>query len=444
MTPLTIFHATASGHRAVSKAVSLSRAAVPRCRLLLVLCAKLGASLCVAPSALADAALPQGHLMDALRAVAANHPSVSAARGQEQAARLDLSGVETRRLPRPSIALTSRAGVTSAEARLTQTLHDWGATSARIDAARSQVGAAAARTDDTGRAVVLELLEQWRQWAVARARIASQDAALQRLARYEQSARARGRAGFGSDADVALVLGRVAQAGAEMASYRAAAAAAHAQLRALGFHSMLDPPMLPGTDSWPFASPLLPGRWLVRAEQDSPVLARLRSEAQAADATARALQADRWPVINAVASHQQVDGGASSRLYLSVEYAPGSWGGDAQATRAALARADAARAALESARIDLARGLQSEWTALSGLQQRLGGETAGVEANRAVLQSFERQFEAGRKSWLDVLNAARELTAAEAAAAAVALELAVGQVRLAVMIGLPSATELQP
>jgi len=109
-----------------------------------------------------------------------------------------------------------------------------------------------------------------------------------------------------------------------------------------------------------------------------------------------------------------------------------------------LARADAARAALESARIDLARGLQSEWTALSGLQQRLGGETAGVEANRAVLQSFERQFEAGRKSWLDVLNAARELTAAEAAAAAVALELAVGQVRLAVMIGLPSATELQP
>ena len=261
-----------------------------------------------------------------------------------------------------------------------------------------------------------------------------------------------------------MVRSRVVQARSDEASALATQAAAAARLRGLGVSS---PPLMEagprsadgaGGDR-PTGSPV-DGRaaavaappdaarlaaLTAQAESNSATLARLRAEAASADALARAAQAERFPVVNAVASHQRADGSSgsasSSRLLLTLEYAPAAWGGAGDTVRAAVSRAAAARAALDAAQQALTRALESEYELLLGLAGRWPSDQAAVASADAVLRSFERQFDAGRKSWLDVLNAARELTAAELGAATLQVELCAAWARLAVLAELRSVAE---
>ena len=180
-------------------------------------------------------------LLVAARDAAVRHPGTQAAQWQSQAAAHDLAAVERRRLPRPSVALTTSQGTTSTEARLTQTLHDWGGTQARIDAAGALVSAAGQGVREHERGVALEVIEAWRAWAASGVRARSQAVGLVRLVDYEQRAQRRGQAGFGSDADVELVRSRVVQARSDEASALATQAAAAARLRGLGVSS---PPLM--------------------------------------------------------------------------------------------------------------------------------------------------------------------------------------------------------
>jgi outer membrane protein, adhesin transport system len=436
-------------------------------------------------------------LLMSARDAAARHPSTQAAQWQAQAARHDLAVAQRRQLPRPSVALTaqSRGGV-GTDARLTQTLHDWGGTQARIDAADGLATAAAQGVREQERSVMLDAIEAWRAWATAGLHARSQAAGLLRLADCEQGARRRANAGLGSQADLALVASRLAQARSELLATQSVQASAAARLRGLGVAAAPEPwlahasAVLPKAneaalpagsistneaDAAPChapddsaavvegpgaldsatadvgAGPLAVaqvGLLVAHAVERSASLARLRAEAESADASARAARAERFPVINAVLLHQRTEAaaasGSASRLLLTLEYAPSSWGGGADTLQAAVSRAAAARAELDAARQALVSGLEAEHLQLTGLVGRGPSEQAAVASARAVLRSFARQFRSGRKTWLDVLNAARELTTAEQAADALRVDLAASRARLAVLADLRSAAQSAP
>ena len=83
----------------------------------------------------------------------------------------------------------------------------------------------------------------------------------------------------------------------------------------------------------------------------------------------------------------------------------GSWGGRARDHSAVAGAGGRARSVSEQVLADYTLGA----TAASRLQAL----RAALEASRQVSESYDRQFLAGRKSWLDVMNAARELAQAE-------------------------------
>ena len=60
---------------------------------------------------------------------------------------------------------------------------------------------------------------------------------------------------------------------------------------------------------------------------------------------------------------------------------------------------------------DAVRRLPNELlrSALFNARNRIGALDLAVQGSEQVLDSYLRQFQAGRKSWLDLLNAAREL-----------------------------------
>ena len=71
-------------------------------------------------------------------------------------------------------------------------------------------------------------------------------------------------------------------------------------------------------------------------------------------------------------------------------------------------RVDGARAALDTVRLEVTSAINLAKAEISASTAQLGYQSEAVLASDAVIDSFLRQFEAGRKSWLEVLNAQRE------------------------------------
>jgi adhesin transport system outer membrane protein len=69
--------------------------------------------------------------------------------------------------------------------------------------------------------------------------------------------------------------------------------------------------------------------------------------------------------------------------------------------------------ATEAIAQDLTEQIRVEWESLRRDIDRQGVQRQAIGSAREVLESYERQFVAGRKSWLDVLNALRDLTQSE-------------------------------
>ena len=72
-----------------------------------------------------------------------------------------------------------------------------------------------------------------------------------------------------------------------------------------------------------------------------------------------------------------------------------------------------ARAEVENAERTLAEQVLSDWTQSVTLAARQVELQDSLQASRDTAQAWDRQFLAGRKTWVEVMNIARELAQAE-------------------------------
>jgi outer membrane protein TolC len=77
---------------------------------------------------------------------------------------------------------------------------------------------------------------------------------------------------------------------------------------------------------------------------------------------------------------------------------------------AARLRRDAALASVESQRQTLALNIDTDLALKASIEQKLLALAGAQRTNQAVYASFERQFLSGSRTWLDLLNSARQLT----------------------------------
>jgi len=99
------------------------------------------------------------------------------------------------------------------------------------------------------------------------------------------------------------------------------------------------------------------------------------------------------------------------------------------------ARVDAAKRDVENARNDVNRQAQALLTDLQSLQLVLQSYEQLVMSTAETLASFMRQYDAGRKSWVDVLNTQRELSDARLSLEQTRSSLLETRLRLAVELG---------
>ncbi|PUE10829.1 hypothetical protein B9Z51_00275 [Limnohabitans sp. T6-5] len=169
-------------------------------------------------------------------------------------------------------------------------------------------------------------------------------------------------------------------------------------------------PKLPTALPW---QPKPDAQWVEGAKAFSGELHRLRAQVDVAQAQIQVAKAAGWPALYLV--NRQSLGGAGYALsgdrnqtYLSLNFSPGAGLSAAATVEAAKARLDVADQGIALYERQLEQQVRNALSDVQSLELQLGTSQELIKATEEVVDSYLRQYQIGRKNWLDVLNALRE------------------------------------
>lgn len=396
-----------------------------------------------AENAKAETAGVSEELVRAMQSAVDTHPSIAAARASARAAGSDVRSAKWLRFPSVSVEGslldTSGSGV-QAQLVVDQPLWTGGRVSGTIERVIAQRGAAGASYDEavlsiaSGTAQAFYEVHRWRGRADILAKSLVEHnrlvEAMQR--RYTQE--------ISPLSDLELARSRTLQVQMQIFVARAQEASALSRLRefvndpSLTIDNLAAPS--PET-SWPVFDD---AAMTSRAISFSPLLKRLDFDRQAASAQARVARASILPQLSSQYSYSE-NFGHRVGLVLKAQT-------DGGLSR--FASADAAMQRAQASELQSAAGerqVRDQVFALlreyESATSRLDGSNAASLASERVMESYMRQFTSGRRTWIDVMNAVRETSAAEIDALEAQIASQSGLVRVMLFTGLwaPVAAE---
>lgn len=368
------------------------------------------ATLYASPLGASEIADGDGLLM-AIEQAVDTHPSIAAAQASARAAGSDVRAAKWQRFPSFSIEgllLDQPGNSTQAQAVVDQPLWTGGRISGGIRRATAQEGAANAAYGEAVLSIAVSTAQafyevhRWRERSLLLTRSLDQHrrmvGTMER--RYTQD--------VSPLSDLELARSRALQIEQQLYQTRAQEGAAMSRLRELvgdPFWTVGSLPALP--TNWPRFDD---GALTTQALGYSPLLKRLRFDAQSASAEARVARASVLPQLSGQYTYSETFGHRVG-LVLKAQ----SDGGFSR-----FATADAAAQRVQARELQIAAGerqvrdqvfaLLREYEAATS---RLEGSVAASVAAQSVMESYMRQFTSGRRTWLDVMNAVRETTTAE-------------------------------
>lgn len=352
------------------------------------------------------AALDLG-LAQALSLAASEHPSVKAQQAEVQAAQADLETARWSRFPSVSTEVTASGGRPAGALLVQQPLWTGGKIDAQNRLAQANVALAQAGLQEARMALMQDTGNQffealrWRQ----RLEIAEKNEAEHRKL-FELIER-RVTAQISPLTDQILATARLQQAVSERIQFKRAMQTAELALQQLvgaQYPSLRAPQKMrmhhPAADLAIDAS-----------KANSGELLRLRTLQEVSQAQIEMAKAAYFPSL--ALSHRRALGASEigvdpSRTFLSLQFTPGP-GLSAQSVIAA------ANSRLENSQQNaliferqLAQQVRTALSDLEALGQQVVPAQLLVSATEDVVASYLRQYQIGKKNWLDVLNALRE------------------------------------
>ncbi|WP_232504082.1 TolC family protein [Thiomicrospira microaerophila] len=179
--------------------------------------------------------------------------------------------------------------------------------------------------------------------------------------------------------------------------------------------------------------------WRAMAVDFSPVLRRLDAELAASTAEVSLARAQVMPLVvlgyEQVISEQNRSARDNGRGYLAVQAQSGAGLSSRSVVSAARSRRDVALATIRQQDLELGLQVLNAWTELQSLEAQLPGLQSLLQGTEDIVASYLKQFQVGRKSWLDVLNAQKEKAQAFYMLTDVEMPLMAAKVRLMVLAG---------
>ena len=360
------------------------------------------------------------------------NPALAISQAERAAAGHLREGAEWGRYPTVSAEVAPGTQGGTQTFRVEQPLWSGGRISGQIDASRAQESAAALAEIETRRQLTEQTSVAYLGWLGAHSRLqlaVDGGAVFERLLAH---VRRREAAGAAAASDVSVAVARLAVAAAQREQLAAELDRAAAELQALvvgelGAPVLLKDPVFAGTDREATEVAYL---------AQSNTVARRQAELQAAQAATVVSKGQALPTLALRVERVQYTGnslpGQSSqtRALLALSFAPGAGLSSLSAANAAASRERAVADQVRAEQISVQLRARSQWSEHQGAQRQLAELRPQIDALQLTADSYMRQFEAGRRTWIEVLNIHREALDARISTSRTQTQLAQSALRL--------------
>jgi len=392
-------------------------------------------------------------LEQAIALATASHPLVEQKRRNLDASAQDMKSAQWKWFPTLTLETSQTLGGQpqilgnpdpyAGNIKVEQPLWTGGRITSEVDMAQARKQITQLQLHETQQDLMLRVLQAFFDYQKLTARLSiAQDNIREHQRLFELISR-RQKQQVTSEADVALAFARLQQVMAERNSMRAQHQASRLSLEQLTGRALTENMSLPEaaerTLVWQDA-------WSAQqaAQAASPMLRRLRAETQLSEADVNLRKAQVLPQVNL--RHERFMGATISvpfdRTMFVLQYQPGSGVSAWPSMDAAVKRIEASQSAYESGVREVTEKVSSQWVEVKSFKEMLDVTNQYVAASQEVMASYLRQYTAGRKTWLEVLNAQKEWVQARYAQVDNAFAYKLGVYKLDVLTGvLPHHTQ---
>lgn len=369
-----------------------------------------------------------------LQEAAQNHPSVKTRQSESRAAEYELQGAEWGRYPSVSTELQGAQGGAQGVVRLQQPLWSGGRITSQIELGKARLSGAQAAVSEAQQTIMLEAATVFFEIQRLQARLqAAQDNEAEHL-RLQSIIERRVAADVSPTTDATQARARMQQAVSERLQFLRQLDNLKSSFEQVVGQPPRDlvPPKDIRMDGWSSVS-------LVEAALlHSPERRRLTAQVEAGQAQIESAKSALMPLVGLgyeIKGGRLLNGESRGRLFVGLTAQTGAGLSSLSNVELAAARQQASRDELERNRRQLEQSIQTGWSEVGALSGQLAPARALLSATDEVVDSYLRQFQVGRKTWLDVLNAQREKTNARYALADTEAPLMLAKLRLLLLAG---------
>lgn len=371
-----------------------------------------------------------------LQEVILQHPKIQASRNLLSAAKEDLDAAKWGRFPTFGIdsELGSR-GESQITARIEQPLWAGGRVSAQIKLSQAKQVDAAAEVDATSLLLLNETATVYFDVLRAESQLQTAKDNEEEHSRLLDTISRRTQAEINPDADLRLAESRFNQAKTDRMLYMRELMVARSRLEQL-----LDRPI--GVLQQPEKVKFISHSMVYlqkKALAWSPRLHALEAQVNQSRAEIKLAKAQSMPTVVAgferVVGQLQFDGQDRERGYIGIQFKPGAGLSSFSVVKAASAREAATAERLRAEKRAIRQEVQTLWAEIEILQFQLPSMYDTTESASFIVDSYLRQFQVGKKSWLDVLNVQREKAQAYYNLANVKIPLELAKIKLIILTG---------
>ena len=363
-----------------------------------------------------------------------NHPSVKLRQSDVLAAQSELRGAEWGRYPSLGAELQAASGGGVTVARVTQPLWTGGRLTGQIAVAEANLTVSKALLAEAQQAIMLEATASFFEIQRVSERLVAAKANELEHRRLLETIQRRVKSEISPVTDATQAQARLQQAVAERLQFERQLETLRIGLEQIvgKLQGPLRPPSKIPMDQWSTDA------LLDAAKRYSPEMQRREAQIQAAGAQIITAKAAIMPQLSLQQEFKLGSlpaGTDRSRTYVSLSVQTGAGLSTFSAIDVVVARQQAARDGLEQNIRLLEQTVRTTWNDVNALTMQLKPSRDLLEASDDVVSSYLRQFQVGRKMWLDVLNAQREKTNARYALTDIETPLLFSKIRLLLLVG---------
>lgn len=324
--------------------------------------------------------------------------------------------------PTPTLSTEQgKGGERTSIARLQQPLWSGGRIDAEYNKAKSATGAAKMSVDEIRQNVILSISQAFNSVITAYGHVLVYRDAIVRLEKHKEMIVRRITQGISPQSELLLVNARLVQAKTDYSIALAAQERALAGLeqwvsRKVTISELS--PILPQESCSAHLPPVYQNsHFLEEVLTSHPGVLRYNEQIRAAQYDVEIKKAALMPNLYAKVEKQwssvSPDSGDPILFNIGIQYTPGAGLSSLSAVEAARANLIALENDKKAFEYELKQKVSSEWSDYLFTSQRYENYLIAIDSTQKTAESYERLFIAGKRSWLDVLNAEREWMTAQ-------------------------------